>query len=130
MSAQITSPFTVDKFEPLASSELDGTSIGHIRITKTFTGDLVGTSTVEMLSAGTPAGPARYVAFERVTGSLKGKTGSFIFQHVGDATVTPFELELLIVKGSGTGELAGIGGRGTIIIENKQHRLELEYELA
>ena len=127
---RLTSNFTVDKFEPLSADEEGGTSIGRIRITKTFTGDLAATSSVEMLSVGTPAGPARYVAFERVTGTLKGKAGSFIFQHVGDATVTPFVLELIIVKGSGTGELAGIGGKGTIIIENKQHRLELEYEAA
>ncbi len=60
-----------------------GTTLARVSIAKTFQGDLVATSTVEMLSAMTSyKGSAGYVAIERVTGALHGRTGSFVLQHL------------------------------------------------
>ena len=52
----------------------------RMTLTKQFSGDLVGTSQGQMLSAmGNFKGSAGYVAIEIVTGTLHGKAGSNTF---------------------------------------------------
>jgi hypothetical protein len=104
-------------------------SIMTMSIDKQIHGDLEATTKGEMLSAGDPkAGAAGYVAIERVTGKLAGKTGSFALMHF--ATMTPgssTELKVIVVPGSGTGELSGIYGAFTILIEAGNHSYTFEY---
>jgi len=62
-------------------------NFGRLTIDKRFHGDLEGISKGEMLATQTEVpGSAGYVAMERVTGKLKGRTGSFALQH--SATMT------------------------------------------
>ena len=61
-----------------------GGGVGRVSVTKTFEGDLVGSSEGEMLAARTAtAGSAGYVLIERVSGTLAGRTGTFLLQHHG-----------------------------------------------
>jgi hypothetical protein len=102
--------------------------LARMSIDKQFIGDLVGTSQGEMLSAGTGTkGSAGYVAIERVTGTLKDRSGSFVLQH--NATMTrgaPF-LNIVVIPDSGTGELAGLSGTMHIAIDKGDHSYEFEY---
>ena len=83
-----------------------------------------------MLGAGNPAtGTAGYVAIEEVTGTLHGKSGSFALQHFGAMHAGAFELNVRVVPGSGTGDLEGIAGTLTIIIDGRNHSYALEYTL-
>src|SRR5271157_289317 len=106
------------KMTPLAADDATaGTAIGRFGLDKQFHGDLEATSKGEMLSAGDPAkGTAGYVAIEHITGALHGRTGSFALQHSGTMDQGKFELDVEVVPGSGTGELAGIAGKMNIII--------------
>jgi len=105
-------------------------SIGRMSIDKKFAGDLTGTSLGEMLSAmGTIKGSAGYVAIEKVTGTLQGKTGTFCLQHTGVMNRGTPSLTVTVIPDSGTGELNGISGTLTIKIENKQHYYEFDYTL-
>ena len=57
-------------------------NLSRLTIDKRFHGDLEGISKGEMLALQTEIkGSAGYVALERVTGKLKGKSGSFVLQH-------------------------------------------------
>ena len=68
-----------------------------------------------MLSYGSPAsGNAGYVALERVTGSVKGRAGSFALQQSGTMTAGKPTMSVTVVPGSGSGELTGITGEMTI----------------
>jgi hypothetical protein len=96
---------------------------------KVFTGPLTATSVVRMVSAGAAGAPLSYVALERVEGSLEGRSGAFVLQHVGTITANGPTLDLEVVAGSGTGELAGLSGRGTIVHTAEGARLELDYAL-
>src|SRR5689334_14426547 len=82
------------KNAPLAADDaLAGTAIGRYGLDKQFHGDLEATSKGEMLGAGNPAtGTAGYVAIEQVTGSLRGRSGSFALQHFGSMVDNKFEL--------------------------------------
>ena len=130
MSATAAGSFTVEikpRSKPVA---LDGVSLGRMSLAKEFTGDIVGTSSGQMLTALTPTkGSAGYVAMERVSGTLHGKRGSFILQHSGTMKEGQQTLSISVVPGSGTGSLAGIEGVLKLEIVDGNHNYELEYML-
>jgi len=103
---------------------------GRMSIDKQFQGDLSGTSKGQMLAAMTAVkGSAGYVAIEKVTGTLAGRSGTFILQHNATATSTEQNLNIIVIPDSGTGELAGITGKMMIKIEGGKHYYELTYNL-
>jgi hypothetical protein len=108
----------------------EGSKLGRMSIEKQFHGDLEATSQGEMLAAMTEVkGSAGYVAVERVTGSLQGKSGSFVLQHSGTMTRGVPGLSVTVVPDSGTEELAGLTGKMAIQIEGGKHSYEFEYLL-
>jgi hypothetical protein len=99
-------------------------------IEKQFHGDLVATSTGQMLTGMTEVkGSGVYVAVERVTGSLHGRNGSFILHHLGLMVRGVPQLTVSVVPDSGTGELAGITGTLNIIIADGKHSYDFAYTL-
>ena len=84
-----------------------------------------------MLTASTAVkGSGAYVAIERVTGTLKGREGTFALQHMGTMTQNAPQLTINIVPDSGTGQLKGIAGKMNITIAaDGKHSYELEYTL-
>jgi hypothetical protein len=110
--------------------DADGSAgpIGRLVLEKQFHGDLEAESTGQMLGAGSPdEGSAGYVAMEVVTGTLDGRRGSFVLQHLGSMSDGTMDLKVQVVPGSGTDELAGLSGDMTITIEGDRHSYELEY---
>jgi hypothetical protein len=104
--------------------------LGRMSLDKQFHGDLQGGSRGEMLAISSEvAGSAGYVAMERFTGSLAGRTGTFALQHSGVMNRGAAELSIHIVPDSGTEGLQGITGTMKIIIEQGRHSYELEYTL-
>jgi len=106
------------------------TGISRLLSDKQFHGGLEATSKGQMLGFGDPAkGSAGYVAIERVTGSLDGHSGSFALQHSGTMDPGGVHLSVTVVPGSGTGQLAGIAGSMTILIESGKHSYSFDYTL-
>jgi len=56
-------------------------------------------------------GSAGYVAMERVTGTLKGRKGSFVLQHSATMNRGVPELSITVVPDSGSHELQGLIGK-------------------
>ncbi len=126
MTKQASGPFEV-KLEPQASDP----TVGRMSIDKQFHGDLEATSKGQMLAINTDVkGSAGYVAMERVTGTLEGRTGSFALQHSGTMTRGVPELLITVVPDSGTDQLAGLSGKMRINIVEGKHSYEFEYSLA
>jgi len=123
-------PFEVS-LKPLPMDGEPGSEmLGRMSIDKQFHGDLEGTSKGQMLTGGTVIkNSAGYVAIERVTGSLKGRKGSFILQHTGTMNRGAPSLVITIVPDSGTDQLDGIRGTMAIKIEGGKHSYELNYTL-
>ena len=78
---------------------------------------------------GTP-GSAGYVAIEHFTGSVGGRSGSFVLQHSGVMNKGDGQLTVTIVPDSGTGELVGISGTLDINNDEGQHSYVLDYTYA
>lgn len=109
----------------------EGATLSRMSIDKQFHGDLEATSKGEMLSAMTGVkGSAGYVAIERVTGTLRGRSGSFVLQHNATMTRGTPQLNIIVVPDSGTGQLTGITGNMKINIVNGKHYYDFEYTLA
>ncbi len=82
-------------------------------------------------SSGTQVkGSAGYVAMEQVTGTLHGRSGTFVLQHNGTMTRGIPLLTVTVVPDSGTGELAGLAGKMAIVIADGKHSYEFDYTLA
>lgn len=109
---------------------IDTGGFGRLALDKKFHGDLTGTSVGQMVASGdAKSGSGAYVALEKVTGTLNGRSGSFVLMHNGTMTPKAMELRIVVVPESGTGELAGLEGTFKIVIEGKQHFWEFEYSL-
>lgn len=124
-----TTPFSIENWEPDTVDEpTDGPALGRVAFRKTYEGDdLTGTAVATMLNCGQMA----YTAMERITGTLGGRTGSFVLVHGAGPDADPPDVATgVIVAGSGTGELAGLTGRMEIRHDDNGPRLFLEYEHA
>ena len=130
MTAHASGSFEV-KLKPQVQDDPGANAnLGRMSIDKQFHGDLEGTSKGEMLTAGTGVkGSAGYVAIERVSGMLHGRTGAFILQHSGTMTRGAPQLSVTVVPDSGTDQLAGLAGKMAINIADGKHSYEFEYTL-
>ncbi|MFJ8915887.1 DUF3224 domain-containing protein [Amycolatopsis sp. NPDC102389] len=125
MTNTATASFTVDGWDPQATEKAEATEFSRVRLTKTFTGDVEGTSAVEMLTAVNETSSA-YVAFERLAVSVDGRKGGFVLHHSAGENGH----HLIVLPGSGHGELAGITGTATITQDDAgDHTFTLTYEL-
>jgi hypothetical protein len=97
-------------------------------IDKKYSGDLLGSGIGQMISKRT-AGSSAYYAIEEFKGSVNGKNGSFTLTHSGFMSEDAQSLEVLILDGSGEGELKDISGSMSIIQDDGNHSYVLEYKL-
>lgn len=124
-----TGPFDV-KVTPQDDKSEDPL-LGRMTLDKQYHGDLEGSGKGQMLTAGSAQkGSGGYVAIEKVTGTLNGRTGSFVLQHSGTMKSNVPQLTITVVPESGTGQLEGIAGTMTIkIAPTGKHAYDFEYTL-
>lgn len=125
----VTGSFDV-KLTPQPLTDSSDSTLGRMSIDKQFHGDLDATSKGEMLSATTAIkGSAGYVAIEKVSGTLAGRTGTFVLQHHATMDRGTPHLNIDVVPDSGTGQLTGITGRMNIRITEGKHFYDFDYAL-
>ncbi len=124
-----SSPFSNDRYDEEGYAEAEGVELSRVHISRTFSGDLEGSSTAELMIAKSEGGGG-YVGHDKISGTLGGKPGTFVFQHTGIMGPAGVTNTGTIVPGSGTGELEGISGEGTMLADEEgNHTLTLTYEL-
>ena len=124
-----SAPFTNDRYDEEPYAEAEGAELSRVHISRTFSGDLEGESTAELMIAKSEGGGG-YLGHDRISGTLGGRAGSFVFQHSGIMGPDGVSNAGTIVPGTGTGELAGLTGEGTMLAdEDGNHTLTIEYEL-
>jgi len=106
-------------------------NLARLTIDKRFHGDLEGISKGEMLALQTDVkGSAGYVALERVSGKLKGRSGSFVLQHSGTMSRGDADTHITVVPDSGSGELRGLSGRMAITVQpDGAHNYEFDFKI-
>ena len=108
----------------------DGSKLTRAHIRRTFNGDLVGTGNLMYVMSHLSSGAASFTGFEKVVGTLGGRTGSFVLLHSGSYDGGQATAQYEVVPGSGTGELEGLSGVGGYSAGSaEEHDMTLEYEL-
>jgi Protein of unknown function (DUF3224) len=128
MSHQVSGSFEV-KAGALEPYNKDDKAVGRYSLDKQFHGALEGTSRGEMLAFGTgaPGTSGGYVAIEKFTGKIEGRSGSFVLQHSATMTKGKPDSNIFVVPDSGTGDLAGINGKMQIKVEGGKHSYVFDY---
>ena len=128
MTSHATGPFDV---KMIPQDDKAGDGLSRILLDKQYHGDLEGTAKGEMLTGGVSANHSgAYVAMEKFTGTLHGRSGSFVLHHTGIMTNGKPDLTILVAPDSGTGQLEGITGRMTInVAAGGKHSYYFEYTL-
>lgn len=123
--------FEVKVLPQPAEANVGDAMIGRLSIDKTLTGGLTGVSKGQMLGSQSETEPGKggYVAMERFVGTLDGKKGSFLLQHIGTMDANGAVMDIAVVPGSGTDELKGIVGKFVIKMDGKKHTYEFTYTL-
>ena len=118
MDLHLDAPFSLDTWDGVPDpdpADPDAPPTARVVLAKTYTGEqLTGSATGHALTTNGPRG-ASYVAQERITGTLAGRTGSFVLEHgasMGEGA--PTVQWARVVAGSGTGELTGLQGTGVV----------------
>lgn len=106
--------FRITSWNEDAYAELDGPAkLTQALTTADYTGDLAGEGRTNMVMCyGAPDVPVYYTGLEHFTGTLAGKSGSFVVQAKGTFADGVADTTWFVVPGSGTGELAGLRGEG------------------
>lgn len=126
-----TASFTVEEWEPVDARSHGEAQVGHARLRKRFTGDIVGTSRVDMLAVTAADEQSRaYVGMEEFDVTVDGHSGTFVLMHLGIQGGANDGASWTVAPGSGSGDLAGIAGTAQIVQdEDGAHELVLEYSL-
>src|SRR6266576_5960963 len=96
-----------------------------------YEGDIGGTGDVQWLMSYRGDGTAHFVGIWRVTGSIDGRSGSFVVESTGEFDGKASAGSLSVVDGLGEGELEGIRGSGSFRAPGgADATYELDYQIA
>ncbi len=111
MHAEATT--TVHKYEPTVYDRpREGPTLTRIHLEENFNGDIEGEGVAECLQATHVDGSASLVGIERVAGAIAGRQGTFLLQVAATVTDKRMRAEWFVIPRSGTGQLAGLRGKG------------------
>jgi hypothetical protein len=110
-----TGSFEVTSMTEEPYEELEGgMKLTHASGEQRFSGDIEGDGAVHWLMLYRADKTAKFVGLQRVTGMIAGRRGSLVLAAEGDHEGGSSRIRWTVVSGSGTGELAGIEGTGSM----------------
>jgi hypothetical protein len=116
MSSKISATFEIKGWDEQPFDESVGVSkLTRASVAKEYAGDIEGSSATEWLMAYHPDKSAAFVGLERIKGTIGGRHGSLVLQHVGTFADGVAKATLTIV--SGTDELKGATGGGELVAD-------------
>ncbi len=121
--------FQVASWQEDTYEELDDSRrLTRATVALTFSGGVEGEAAVKWLMCYRPDGTARFVGLARVQGSVDGRPGTFVLENTGEFDGMVARGPWSVVAGSGTGDLAGLGGTGGFEA-SKEASYSLDYTL-
>lgn len=116
MSSQINATFEIKGWDEQPFDEAVGVAkLTRATVAKEYSGDVEGTSATEWLMAYHPDRSAEFVGLERIKGTIDGRHGSLVLQHVGTFEDGAAKATLTVI--SGTDELKGATGSGQFVAD-------------
>ncbi|GAB3166903.1 DUF3224 domain-containing protein [Amycolatopsis stemonae] len=104
--------------EKIVSGTEGGPRVAYAHASMAYEGVVEGESICDLLlyyaGEGYESGKTTSPSFERFDGKVDGREGTFIVKHEFTFDAQGIASTFEVVPGSGTGELAGLTGRGTV----------------
>jgi hypothetical protein len=131
MRKQAKATFDIKAWDEKPYSEIEGTpKLTRASVTKSYQGDIEGEGKLEYLMMYRSAASASFTGLERVTGSVGGRSGSFVLQHTGTFEDGVAKATVSVVPGSGTGDLRDLKGEGGFSVGHQPpYSMTLAYDL-
>jgi hypothetical protein len=129
-SNQASARFTVASWQESVEVDIDGEGttrgdayypnrgVTRASVGYTYTGDIEGSSEVSYVFAYN-GDEAPIFGLERFTGTIGGREGTCVFQHVGAHDATSVTAVIQVVAGMGTGDLAELRGEAQLSISGE-----------
>ena len=131
MSERVTGKF-INISHDVASLDAPSESTGRMRVTarRQYSGEIAGGSVGDLLACQTGEMRFGYVGMDHFSGSLHGRSGTFVFQHGEMNDRGAIRAFGFIVSGSGTGDLQGIAGTVQIAVSGEnEHVITFDFTL-
>ena len=116
MTRQLEATFEVKSWDE-APVDAMARRFTRASVTKTFHGDVEGSSLIEYLMAYADEEHAAFVGIERIDGTIQGRSGSLVLRHVGTFEEGAATATVTVVERTGTEELAGVSGEGDFLAD-------------
>lgn len=108
----------------------EGRKLTKVDATFAYYGEMRGDGSAVWLLSYNPDATGSAPALERFVGTLGGRSGSCILQHISTFDAGGVRDTFSVVPGSGTGELAGLGGGASIVMAGQgPYEFTLSYDL-
>ena len=131
MKTHAKGTFELKAWDEKPFNEMNGMpKLTRASVIKSYQGEITGEGKLEYLMMYRDDGSASFVGLERVVGSVGGqRSGSFVFQHTGTFKGGVATVTLIIVPGSGTGDLHGLRGEGGFTVGHQgPYSITLDYD--
>jgi len=110
---------------------------GELKLTRAnvalgYQGQIEGEGLADYFMAYPEQSAASFVGIERVVGKIGDRSGSFVLQYTGIADQNgAIRSSFIVVPGSGTGELSGLRGEGSLVLEGQaeHYPITLAYDV-
>lgn len=132
MSASANVQFSVrgwdeKTWEGQPAAEVKGMKITRAQVNYLYQGDVEGLSSVQYLMVYREDGTGEYAGLEQVTGSVGGRSGSFVAEHHGTFDAQGVKGTMRVVPGGGTGDLIGLRGEAQLELIGEQPRYPMSF---
>ncbi|NYI06817.1 DUF3224 domain-containing protein [Allostreptomyces psammosilenae] len=108
--------FTFADWDEQPVTEVEGgPKVARATVTNTYTGRIEGVGKAIYVMVYVTEGVGRYTGWEQITGTLDGRSGSFVLRQEGEFEGETVNCRWSIVPGSGTGELAEAEAEGGFV---------------
>lgn len=118
MEAHLAAKFEVEKWDESPFDDQNGApKMTRALVIKRYSGEIEGSSTTQWLMAYAEDGSARFVGLERISGSIGGREGSLVLQHVGSYQDGVAKGDVDVIEGGGSGALQTTTGNGQFLAD-------------
>jgi hypothetical protein len=118
--------------EEIVSGEDGSPRVAHAHAVMRYKGVIEGESSCDFLlyypGEGFDGGATTSPGLERIDGSVDGRKGSFVIRHEVGFDLNGIQGAWTVVEGSGSAELTGLTGSGTITGQPGQETMSYTFE--
>lgn len=111
-------------------TEVPGTTLFRVEMLHHYEGIIEAEGSIQYLIAENKDLTGSIVALEKVTGSIDGRSGSFVLHQVGTFDHGKLNMTLTVLPGSGTDDLRGLSGQAQLVSELHQEVYDFQFDYA